>query len=257
MDVRPPFVTHFQAPKAVEPTQCALDDPAMPSQALARLDPAPGNARCDAPFPQRVSILPRVIRFVRMQFRWAATRPPAWTPNGGDRVNHLFQHGRFMPVRRGMAHGQRCTVAIDDQVALRPALAAVRWVRPGFLAPLGAGTLAASSEARVQSIWSALPKRSRSARWSAAHTPAACHSRSRRQHVIPLPQPISGGSHSHWMPVWRTKRMPVRTARSGTRGRPPFGFGGSGGKSGSITLHSSSETSGFAMALSYQTLRFC
>jgi hypothetical protein len=39
-----------------------------------------------------------------------------------------------------------------------------------------------------------------------------------------LPQPISWGSISQGMPLLRTKRMPVRAARSGTGGRPPFGL---------------------------------
>lgn len=44
-----------------------------------------------------------------------------------------------------------------------------------------------------------------------SHTPARLQSRSRRQHVMPLPQPNSWGSCSHWMPVLSTKRMPVST----------------------------------------------
>jgi hypothetical protein len=47
----------------------------------------------------------------------------------------------------------------------------------------------------------------------------------RRQHVIPDLHPSSGGSICHGMPVRRTKTMPVRHARSETRGRPPFGRG--------------------------------
>lgn len=40
--------------------------------------------------------------------------------------------------------------------------------------------------------------------------------------------------------------MAVRQARSGTRGRPPFGFGGAGGTSGSTISHNSSGSSGLA-----------
>ena len=36
------------------------------------------------------------------------------------------------------------------------------------------------------------------------------------------------------MPVFSTNRIPVSAARSDTRGRPPLGFGGSGGSSGAI-----------------------
>ena len=61
------------------------------------------------------------------------------------------------------------------------------------------------------------------------------------------PQPISWGSISQGMPVFSTNRMPVSAARSGTRGLPPLGLGGSSGSSGSATPHSSSVTGGLAM----------
>jgi len=52
------------------------------------------------------------------------------------------------------------------------------------------------------------------------------------------------------MPVRSTNRIPVRAARSFSRGRPPFGLGGSGGISGSMIAHKASETKGFqAIAL--------
>jgi hypothetical protein len=119
-----------------------------------------------------------------------------------------------------------------------------RWIRPGLLAPFFAGMLALSSAARLQSIWSAAPNRSRRTRWRRSQTPASCQSRNRRQQVTPLPQPISWGRYSQGMPVFNTKMIPARAARFGTGGRPPFGFGRSGGKSGSITLHRSSLTNG-------------
>jgi hypothetical protein len=68
-------------------------------------------------------------------------------------------------------------------------------------------------------------------------TPASFQSRSRRQHVMPLPQPISWGSISQGMPLLKTKRMPVRAARSGTGGRPPFGLRRRFGSSGAIRAH--------------------
>ncbi len=68
---------------------------------------------------------------------------------------------------------------------------------------------------------------------------------------MPDPQPISWGSISQGMPLFKTNRIPVRTARSSMRGLPPLGLGGSSGKSGSITSHSSSVTSGLAIFSSY------
>jgi len=51
------------------------------------------------------------------------------------------------------------------------------------------------------------------------------------------------------MPVRSTYTMPVRAALSGTHGRPPLGLGGSGGRSGLISCHNSSDNPGFAILL--------
>lgn len=73
--------------------------------------------------------------------------------------------------------------------------------------------------------WSSRASQSSSAKWIGAHTPACCQSRKRRQHVIPDPHPSSRGSICQEMPLRRTKTMPVRHARSETRGRPPWSTG--------------------------------
>jgi hypothetical protein len=73
-----------------------------------------------------------------------------------------------------------------------------------------------------------------------------CQSRKRHQHVIPDPHASSCGSICHGMPLRRTKTMPVRHARSDTRGRPPFGRGGELGRSGSTRSHNASGSSAAA-----------
>ena len=51
--------------------------------------------------------------------------------------------------------------------------------------------------------------------------------------------------------------MPVRAARSGTRGRPPLGLGGSGGSSGSTIAHKSSGRRGLLIGtFSHSVTRF-
>lgn len=257
MEIIPPLIAHLQASEAIEPTQGPLHDPAMPPQPLARFDPASRDSRDNTAFAQLLPIRPRVIRLVGVQFHGTPSRTTAWPPDRRDRIDHRLQLRRFVRVGSRVADRQRRATPVHDEVALRPGLAPIGRVAARFLAPLGAGTLAASSEARSQSIWLALPKRSRSTRWRVAQTPAACQSRNRRQQVMPLPQPISWGKNSHWMPVLSTNTMPVSAARSVTRGRPPFGFGGSGGKSGAITAQRSSGTSGCAMPRLYQLVRFC
>jgi hypothetical protein len=116
--------------------------------------------------------------------------------------------------------------------------------------------LALSGAARRQSICPALCNRSSSTRCSAAQTPAACQSRSRRQQDMPEPQPISAGSISHGMPDFSTNTMPASAARSGIGGRPPFDFGRAGGSSGSIAAQRSSGTRGRAMPAPTRQTRF-
>jgi hypothetical protein len=64
---------------------------------------------------------------------------------------------------------------------------------------------------------------------------------------MPLPHPSSGGKSSQAVPVRATNRIPVNARRSGTRGRPPFGRGFSGGKSGCIISQSASVSSGLGI----------
>jgi hypothetical protein len=80
----------------------------------------------------------------------------------------------------------------------------------------------------------------RSAKCSRSQMPSCCQSRRRRQQVMPDPQPSSCGSICHGIPLRSTNRIPVRRARSETRGRPPFGRGGRAGRSGAMSPHNGS-----------------
>jgi hypothetical protein len=71
---------------------------------------------------------------------------------------------------------------------------------------------------------------------------------------LPLPQPISWGSISQGMPLFKTKTMPVKAARSAmVRGRQPLGLGGTGGRSGAMISHSASLINGVLMPPIYHT----
>jgi hypothetical protein len=163
----------------------------------------------------------------------------------------LFENRRVVDVCRAEHHTERDASSIRNKVALRARFSFICRIRSGFCAPLFAGMLAESKQARSHSILSASPRRSKSTRCSRSQTPASCHSRRRRQHVTPEPQPISWGNISQGMPLFSTKMMPVRAARSSTRGLPPSGLGGSGGSSGSMISHSSSLTNSLTIFSTY------
>lgn len=136
------------------------------------------------------------LSLARMELPGPAPGTSARTANGRDGIDHFLKERAVVLVRRRELRRQRDAGALDQKVALRARFAAVRRVRPGESAPLFAGTLALSSAARLQLITSfcaqpveqfvmdALPYSSL----------LPLHSRSRRQQVMPLPQPISLGS---------------------------------------------------------------
>jgi hypothetical protein len=247
VNVGSPLVADRQAPKASQPGQRAFHDPAIAAQFLAALDALARDPHLDVPLRQSLPTPQHVVRLICMQLRWSFAWPTAPSSDRRNRVQQRLEVDAVMAVGRSQQDRERNAVSLDDQMPLRARFALVGGIRTDLLAPLFAGILALSRLARLQSIWSAAPSWSSKAWWSRSQTPASCQSRNRRQQVTPLPQPISSGSISHGMPDLRTKMIPVKAARSGTRGRPPFGFGGSGGSSGSMISHNSSETSGLAI----------
>ena len=191
--------------------------------------------------------LREIVALIGMDLGRSPARPSATLADWRHGIDHHLEPAAVVDVCRGEPHGKRDALGIGDQVALGAGSAAVGRVGAGLLAPLLAGTLALSTQARLQSMAPTRPKRSSRTQCSFPQTPAACQSRSRRQHVMPDPQPISCGSIAQGMPLFSTKMMPLSAARCGIGGRPPFGFGRSGGSSGSIRVHNSSDIRGLAM----------
>ena len=156
--------------------------------------------------------------------------------------------GDIVDVGGADGGGDRDAVAIEHQVVFRAIFGSIGGVGSGIVPPKTARTLEESTTHRDQSsvpacssFWSRTP-------WILAQRPAACQSRSRRQHEMPEPHPISVDRSSHGSPVLSTNRIPVNAWRFEIGGRPPCGPRGRiGGNSGSITAHNSSGKNGFAM----------
>ncbi len=256
MDVGATFVPDREAPELRKPSQCALDLPPVPPVPLAAADATARYPRRDAAAPALASAAAVVVALVGVQLAGAAARAPPAAPHRRDRVQRGREHPAVVAVGRAQRQAERRALAAHDEVALGARLAAVRRVGPGLRTPPRARAEALSSDARRQSSRSAPRSRSSSARCSAAQTPAACHSTSLRQHVLPL-QPTSAGTSRHWMPVRSTKMIPASAARSGTRGLPPFGFAGSGGRSGETAAQRSSGTRGRAMPPATRWTGYC
>ena len=244
MDIRPALVADGQTAVPGQPSKRPFHHPAMPPQPLAALDALPRNPARDAASSQEATTAWDVVGLIGMHLRRPLASPPTRRPDGRDGVDEGLEEHGVVAVGSTQAGGEWDPSSIDHNMPLRARFAFIRGIRPGVVAPLFAGTLAESSEARDQSISSACPSRSRSARCNRSQTSASCQSRNRRQQVTPLPHPISWGSISQGMPVFKTKMIPANAARSETLGRPPLGFGASTGSRTWITSHNSSLTNG-------------
>lgn len=196
-----------------------------------------------------------------MQLRWTLTWPPPpllRLPQCRYGIDTRFEHATIMHICPRDGHCQRQSSTVDHKVPFGTELAPIGWILASLFAPPGAGTLALSSAARSQAICPASCRCCKSVRCSRPQVPACCQSRSRRQQVMPLPQPSSWGSISHGMPLFKTKRMPVNAARSAIRGRPPLGLGRSGGKSAARMAQRPSLTNGLLMPFNLpRVVRFC
>jgi uncharacterized membrane protein YgcG len=243
VEVGAPRVTDGEAAEAGQPGQRSLDDPAVAAEPFAALDAAPSDPGRDAAGSALAPATAMIVSFVGVQLvgpaPWATTTAGA---HAWHRIERGGQHAAVVAVGPRERQAERRAPGVHDEVTLRARLAPVRQVRARRGAPFFVDKLALSTAARDQSSASASCSCSSITRWSAAQTPAACHVPSRRQLVLPLQPTSERGRCFHCMPVRRTKMMPASAARSEARGHPPFGFSGSGGRSGSTTAHRSSGT---------------
>jgi hypothetical protein len=191
MDVRATLVAGGKAAKLPKPGQRPLHDPAMAAQPRAGVDPFARDPHPDVPPGEGVPTARTIVGLVSVQL--GREFAPVGAANGRDGVEQMLKEHAVVAVGAAQADGERGADAVDHKMALSARFAAIRRIRPGFAAPFLAGTLALSRQARLQSIWSASPSRSKNFRWSSAPTPAACNSHSPRQHVISEPRPNSGG----------------------------------------------------------------
>lgn len=193
MGVNASLEADAQLAKGSEPGVSTLDNPAMAAKPVFVFDAFACDTDLDATAVQVLTASRAVVGLVSMQLVGAGTRATAHPGNPRQRIDKLLEHHRVVPVGTGDAEHQRDALAVRDDVALAAELAAIRGVGPCVRAPRGLGTLAPSKLARVKSSWPALRSSASNNMCRRCHTPAACHSRSRRQHVMPLPKPNSLG----------------------------------------------------------------
>jgi len=245
------FITNTQSPLIEQPIKCCFDHITKFAETATIFGVTFGNQWFGLTLSQRLAnLVLGIISPVCKHLIRTSARATAWLLDRWDSIDQCNGHLRIMNICTGMFNRQRGALAVNNQVTLRAVFAPIRGIWACFRPPKSARTEQLSMAETDQSIASAMPNSFSRACHIFCQTPAICQSRRRRQQVMPLPQPISRGRYSHGVPVLRINKMPVRQARSLTLGRPPFGFGGSGGICRSIRFHSSSVSSGLAIIMS-------
>ena len=250
MDTRIAFVADGETPIAMQPGERAFDDPAGRAEPAAMRRAPPREEGNDAAGPQTVAMGLRIVAAIPLQRARPARRPTGPTPDRRECRHERVELRNVVDVRGGQLRDERDPVGFRDEVVLGTRLAAIGWVRSSFFPPRNARRDALSTIAHRRSN---RPQRRNSASRTSCkrcHTPARCQRTSRRQQVLPEPQPISFGNICQGSPARNTKRIPVSAARSGTRGRPAAlpGRRRCLGSSGAIRAHRRSSISGWDMA---------
>ena len=249
MDVVASLVADTKTPILMEPRKTTFNDPPIDSKSTAVVSTSSSQNWLDTPLTKLLAMWFAVVATITKHRSRTSQRPADLSGNSRDGTYQRQQLSHIVTVCAGQSHRQRDTIGISYQMVFRAFFAAIRRIWSGFRPPKTARTEAESTTARQKSIWSASRNLLSKTWWILSQTPAFCQSRRRRQQVMPEPQPISCGRSCHEMPVLSTKRIPVRTARSGTGFRPGyrnlrFFFG----IKGSMICHSSSFNIGFAMS---------
>ena len=132
MGISSPFIANLQPAIAIEPGQGSLHDPTMATEALAGIDLAPRNTRGDASLPQSLPTPRVVVPLIGVQF----VRSLSWSSAPSfDRLNGIkrcLQHLGVMDIGSRQGYGERDSVSVGHNVALRARFAAIRWIRAGF-----------------------------------------------------------------------------------------------------------------------------
>ena len=180
MNVVTTLIADGQPTIVVQPGEGALCYPPVAAQPLAALYSFACDAALDASLTKSRSASGYVIRLISVPLVRAkarASRLTKWTFDRLDSVHHLFKHHRVVSVGTRQPDRQRDTPSLDHNMALRARFALICGVRPnsrGLWVPLFtplARMVSLSRLALDQSILSASPRRSSSARCSLRHTP--------------------------------------------------------------------------------------
>jgi hypothetical protein len=242
VNVGPLVVADPKASKLIE-----LDDPAPSSQTAAVLGTAHRQQWQDAASSQPRSDGLCIVAAVSHHRIWATLRPSPRALEWRNRISQRQCLLRVVSVGAGQANRERRAPPVADQMTLAPALGPISGIWTGLVTaadradgatvhdrprPINlVGAREPVQERKVHQIPNARPL-------PIAQAPPACH---------PRPAPEFPRKHLPGNSAAKDEDVPVRHARSETRGRPPCGRRARIGKKGSTRFHNRSGSNAAAV----------
>jgi len=249
MNIRTPFITNSQPAELMQPSKGTFNYPASFTQTAAIFSSSFGQQCFDSQNSQGKPMWLRIIAAIALDNIRSFSRSSSLAFYRWNCLNKWKKLSNIVAIGTGKFYSKRDTVAVSYYMVFTAIFASIRGVWARFLPPKTARTDAESTIAREKSILSASLSLLSKVWCILSQTPAFCQSRSLRQHVIPEPQPISFGRCSQPMPVFNTKSIPVKAARSETALRPGYrNLRFRLGIIGSTIFHNCSSNIGLAMS---------
>jgi hypothetical protein len=229
----------------MQPRICALDNPPRGTQAATMFGTATGDHRDDTALLQGSAMRVGIVSTIALQDLGLTLRAPYLASYRRNAVNQRNELSDIVIVGGRQDRIQRNALRICDEVVLAARTTAIGWVRSSFFPAPTARTEELSTTAREKSNRSAPRSFASNTSCNRRQTPRRCQCFSRRQQVMPEPQPISLGNISQGIPDFRTNRIPVSTRLLHSGFRPVYRLRRRFlGTSGSISAHKSSSMSG-------------
>lgn len=200
MDIGSSFVADTESSVLVEPCEGAFDDSAASAEAAAVFGVAFGEQTLDAEGFERVAMGLRIVSAVALHEFGSSAWAAALAAHGRDGLDQRQQLGDVVGVGARQGDRQGDALRVGQDVMLATAFAPVCRVWARFEPPKRARTDALSTTVWDQSIPSDWCRWASMASNTLSQTPASCQSLRRRQHVTPLPQPISCGRYDQEFP---------------------------------------------------------
>jgi hypothetical protein len=248
MHGRVSFESNPQAAKLMQPSNGTLHHPSRFAQSTAVLGAPTGNLRGNAPARKLGSEAIGIVGSVCLKYLGFTFGRTWFAADSRHGLEQGFGLSHIVAIGLGQKDGNRDALRFREYVVLAARTTAIGWVRSTFFPAPTARIDELSAMAREKSSFSAPRSWLSNSRCRRSQTRAFCHALSRRQQVMPEPQPICVGNIFQGMPERRTNRMPPSTLRSHSGSRPVcrlrLRFFGS---NGSICAHSSSSTKGCGM----------